>query len=196
MSFDLSRIRFDARQDFLGVVMQQGRVQLDADWNEWVAELARRLQAGTLDTFGGNVVPRITPDGFRIDAAGGVLTIGVGRIYVDGLLAENHGGTPDVLEQRLAELTGTTPLDYTAQPYYPDAPGLPEGAGPHLVYVDVWQRDITAINAPELVEPAVGVDTTGRLQTVWQVKVLPDVGNITCAADDDEIPNWLTATAP
>lgn len=196
MSFDLSRIRFDARQDFLGVVMQQGRVQLDADWNEWVAELARRMQAGTLDTFGGNVVPRITPEGFRIEAAGGGLTIGVGRIYVDGLLAENHGGTPDAWEHRLAELTGTTALDYTAQPYYPDAPGLPEGPGPHLLYVDVWQRDITAINVPELVEQAVGVDTTGRLQTVWQVKVLPDVGNITCDTVDDEIPNWLTETAP
>ena len=196
MSFDLSRIRFDARQDFLGVVMQQGRVQLDADWNEWVAELARRMQAGTLDTFGGNVVPRITPEGFRIEAAGGALSIGVGRIYVDGLLAENHGGTPDAWERRLAELTGTTPLDYTAQPYYPDAPDLPEGAGPHLVYVDVWQRDITAINMPELVEQAVGVDTTGRLQTVWQVKVLADVGNITCDADDEDIPNWLTETAP
>ena len=60
MSFDLSRIRFDVRRDFLGVVMQQGRVQLDADWNEWVAQLARRIQAGSLDTYGGNVVPRIT----------------------------------------------------------------------------------------------------------------------------------------
>ena len=59
MSFDLSRIRFDVRRDFLGVVMQQGRVQLDADWNEWVAQLARRIQAGSLDTYGGNVVPRV-----------------------------------------------------------------------------------------------------------------------------------------
>ena len=195
MSFDLSRIRFDARRDFFGVVMQQGRVQLDADWNEWVAELARRLQAGTLDTFGGNVVPRITPDGFRIEAAGGALTIGPGRIYVDGLLAENHGGTPDAWAPRLAELAGTAPLAYTAQPYYPDPPALPAG-GPHLVYVDVWQRDITAIEDPGLIETAVGVDTTGRRQTVWQVKVLPNVGNATCASDDADIDGWLAATAP
>ncbi|MBT0959874.1 DUF6519 domain-containing protein [Denitromonas iodatirespirans] len=195
MSFDLSRIRFDARRDFFGVVMQQGRVQLDADWNEWVAELARRLQAGTLDTFGGNVVPRITPDGFRIEAAGGDLTIGPGRIYVDGLLAENHGGTPDAWEPRLAELAGTAPLAYTAQPYYPDPPALPDG-GPHLVFLDVWQRDITAIEDPGLIEPAVGVDTTGRRQTVWQVKVLPNVGNATCASDDEDVDGWLAETAP
>nr|WP_298145466.1 DUF6519 domain-containing protein [uncultured Pseudomonas sp.] len=195
MSFDLSRIRFDARQDFLGVVMQQGRVQLDADWNEWVAQLARRLQAGSLDTYGGNVVPRITPDGFRIEADGGALSIGVGRIYVDGLLAENHGAAPDTWEPRLAELTGSLPLDYAAQPYYHNPPELPDG-GPHLAYVDVWQRELSAVNMPELVEKAVGVDTTGRLQTVWQVKLLADVGDISCATNDDEIPGWLEATAP
>ena len=195
MSFDLSRIRFDPRRDFLGVVMQQGRVQLDSDWNEWVAELSRRIQAGTLDTFNGNVVPRITPDGFLIEAAGGALTIGPGRMYVDGLLAENHGGTPEAWEPRLARLTGTTPLDYTAQPYYPDPPPLPE-TGTHLVYLDVWQREITPVEDPGLIEQAVGVDTTGRLQTVWQVRVLEDVGSITCATPDDEIDLWQAETAP
>ena len=130
MTFDLSRIRFDPRQDFLGVIMQQGRVQLDADWNEWVAELSRRLQAGTLDTFNGTVVPRITPDGFRIDATGGTLTIGPGRIYVDGILAENHGAPPDAWDPRLAELAGTAPVDYLDQPYYPDPPAAARGRHP------------------------------------------------------------------
>ncbi|QKE63262.1 right-handed parallel beta-helix repeat-containing protein [Aquipseudomonas campi] len=195
MSFDLSRVRFDARRDFLGVVMQQGRVQLDADWNEWVAQLARRIQAGALDTFGGNVVPRITPDGFRIEAGGGSFTIGAGRIYVDGLLAENHGAAPNVWEPRLAELTGSAALGYANQPYYPNPPVLPQG-GPHLVYVDVWQRDVTAVEAPDLVEKAVGVDSTGRLQTVWQVKVLANVGNSTCATEDEDVPGWQALTAP
>jgi hypothetical protein len=195
MSFDLSRIRFDARSDFLGVVMQQGRVQLDADWNEWVAQLGRRLQAGSLDTFGANVVPRITPEGFQIQAAGGNLSIGPGRIYVDGLLAENHGGQPNAWEPRLAELTGTAAVDYAAQPYYPNPPALPAD-GPHLVYVDVWQRDISSLNVPDLVEKAVGVDTTGRLQTVWQVKLLANVGASSCATPDAEVPGWLAATAP
>jgi len=50
MSFDCSRFTFNAWHDFLGVVMQQGRVQLDADWNEFSSQLLRRIQAGTLDT--------------------------------------------------------------------------------------------------------------------------------------------------
>ncbi|WP_372742939.1 DUF6519 domain-containing protein, partial [Neptunomonas sp.] len=112
MTFDLSRIRFDARKDFLGVVMQQGRVQLDSDWNEWIAQLSRRLQAGTLDMFNGSVVPRITPEGFLIEAVGGALSIGAGRIYVDGLLAENHGGAPLAWNPQLAELSGTAAIDY------------------------------------------------------------------------------------
>ncbi len=195
MSFDLSRVRFDARKDFFGLVMQQGRVQLDAEWNEWVAQLARRIQATSLDTFGGTVVPRTTPDGFRIDAVGGDLRIGLGRIYVDGLLAENHGGAPATWDPRLATPTGTTAPGYTEQPYYPSPPALPAG-GPHLVYLDVWQRDVTAVEDPGLIEPAVGVDTTGRLQTVWQVKLLPDVGNSSCATPDADLPGWAAATAP
>ncbi|UYG09330.1 hypothetical protein [Halomonas sp. M4R1S46] len=50
------------------------------------------------------------------------------------------------------------------------------------------------MNAPDLIEPAVGVDTTGRLQTVWQVKGLPDVGDIGCATDAADIPGWPAAT--
>src|SRR5262245_58534095 len=133
MSSDFSRWSFDPWRDFSAVLMQQGRVDTDADRNEWVAIVARRIQAGSLDTLGRAVVPRETPDGFRIEATGGNLTIGRGRMYVDGLLAENHGDAPLAFDPHLAELVGTEPLDHDDQPYQPDAPELP-GGGPHLVY--------------------------------------------------------------
>jgi hypothetical protein len=197
MGLDFSRLRFDARKDFGGVLMQQGRVQLDSDWNEWVAALARRIQTGALDTVGPAVVPRETPDGFLIEAAGGALTIGAGRMYVDGLQVENHGAPPvDEWNRRLAELTSTKPVDYAAQPYLPNPPALPASAGPHLVYLDVWQREIGHLQDEGLIESAVGVDSTGRLQTVWQVKVLADVGDVTCATDDADIPNWPETIRP
>src|SRR5438128_12525247 len=91
MGGDYSWLTFDPRRDHAGVLMQQGRVQLDSDWNEQVELLDRRLRAETTDIIGRAVVPRETPDGFRIEAIGGALTIGRGRMYVDGLLAENHG---------------------------------------------------------------------------------------------------------
>lgn len=195
MSFDCSRFTFNAWHDFLGVVMQQGRVQLDADWNEFSAQLLRRIQAGTLDTFGEPVVPRVTPNGFKIEAAAGALSIGVGRMYVDGLLAENHGAVPLQWDPLLAEQRGSVALNYTAQPYYPQPPALP-GGGPHLVYLDVWQREVTFLEYPDLVEKAVGVDTTARLQTVWQVKVLPNIATEDCATPDANIPGWAAVTAP
>jgi parallel beta-helix repeat protein len=195
MSFDNSRHIFDPGNDYLGVIMQQGRVQLDADWNDLVAQITRRLQAGTLDTVGRAVVPRETADGFLITAAGDDLSIGRGRIYVDGLLAENHGPVPDQWDPVLAELTGSAGLSYDEQPYYPNPPALPTG-GPHLVYLDVWQREVTYLQQPELLEKAVGVDTTGRLQTVWQVKLLPNVGAISCSTAEAEIPGWPAATRP
>jgi hypothetical protein len=210
MTFDLSRVSFDARRDFLGVIQAQGRVGLDADWNEWVAQLLRRLQVGTLDGLEGTAVPRITPRGFEIGQQGGTLTIGPGRMYVDGLLAENHGlpekqgGKPGVWEPRLAELVGDDAVPYAAQPYQPylkdenyvkthlDPALLLPGSGTHLAYLDVWQRDITVLQDPRLIEPAIGEETTGRRQTLWQVKLLPNPTNalFSCASKDGDIPGW------
>jgi hypothetical protein len=192
MSFDNSRSTFHPWRDYFGVVMQQGRVQLDSDWNEWLAEFARRVQAGTLDILGVSGVPSTTPSGFKITATNAPsITIGPGRIYVDGLLAENHGAKKTAQwDPALAEWSGVgqTPTDYTQQPYLPGA-SIP-GSGPYLVYLDVWQRDITYLQDPDLVEKAIGVDTTGRRQTVWQVKLL-DVssvtGGVTCATSDSGI---------
>jgi hypothetical protein len=207
MSFDNSRNTFNPWNDYLGVVMQQGRVQLDADWNELIAEFARRIQAGTLDILGLAGVPASTPFGFKInaytDASGNPhITIGTGRMYVDGLLVENRG--PAGLAQwdfALAEWSGAPPgaaetdIDFTNQPYLPGAT-IP-GNGPFLVYLDVWQREVTYLEDQSLIDPAVGVDTTARLQTVWQVKLL-DVstvpGGVSCYTPDANIQspsiNW------
>jgi hypothetical protein len=205
MGADLSRVRFDAGRDHAGVVLQQGRVLLDADWNEQVAILDRRLRADAAD-LGSNgpvpgiagvaVVPRTTPDGFRIALAGGVMTIGRGRMYVDGLLAENHGTGLQIFEPLLAESTGSADTPYLTQPYWPTPDPLPAG-GTHLVYLDVWSREVTPLEAPDLVEPAVGVDTTTRVQTVWQVRVhAPDTPGIDCTTPDADIPDWSAVIAP
>lgn len=195
MSFDNSRFTFDARKNYSGVVMEQGRVQMDADWNEWLAELNRRIQAGTLDLLGQAVYPPTTPFAFQITAttSGGAnqLTIGPGRMYVDGLLAENHGDpSAAVWDPALAELSNspqpppsaaTGAISYTSQPYLPGAT-IPAG-GPFLAYLDVWVRPVTYIEDADLVDKAVGVDSTGRLQTVWQVKLMPapQGGSWTCS---------------
>src|SRR5690606_4638102 len=84
-----------------------------------------------------------------------------------------------------------------AQPYLPSAPGLPE-AGRHLVYLDVWNREVTALENPSLVESAVGVDASSRLQTVWQVRLLDEAldAGTSCATPDAELPGWSALIAP
>jgi hypothetical protein len=190
VSFDISRATFNPWNDYSGVVMEQGRVQTDADWNEWLAELSRRIQAGTLDTMGHAVYPATTPYAFQIAASstGGTNTIniGVGRMYVDGLLVENHGEPTTLWDPVLDELSNTPqPPPVPLQPLGPSnsiafgdqryalgAP-VPTGTGAYLAYLDVWRRPITYIEDPSLVDVAIGVDTTGRLQTAWQVGLLP-----------------------
>jgi hypothetical protein len=186
VSFDNSRYIFNPWNNYSSVVMPQGRVQLDADWNEWLSEIARRIQAGTLDTMGRAVYPLTTPNAFYISgsSAPSAINIGMGRMYVDGLLAENHGVLANATwDPGLAELSGSpqpapasigptaNDTPYTSQPYLPNA-ALPAGSGPYLFYLDVWTRAVTWLQDPEMVDKAVGVDTSGRLQTVWQVRWL------------------------
>src|SRR5262249_7234621 len=183
--------------------MEQGRVQLDSDWNEWLAGLSRRTRAETLDILGRAAYPATPHNAFHITASnsGGKnsISIGPGRMYVDGLLAENHGvATSAQWDPALAEMSGspqpppateTDTIDYTAQPYFPNAPAI-SGNGPFLAYLDVWVRPITYLEDPNLVDKAVGVDTTGRLQTVWQVKLLSVPAGTICASS---ITGWPPA---
>jgi len=188
VSFDNSRITFNPLNDYSGVVMEQGRVQTDADWNELLFEMGRRLQAGALDTMGQAVYPTTTPFAFQIvpsTAAGGSVTIGRGRMYVDGILVENHGQIVNGLltngswDPALAELSGSpqpplatdaNPVPYESQPCIMAAP-FPTAPGDYLVYLDVWKQPVTFIEDSNLIDAAIGVDTTGRLKTMWRVSV-------------------------
>ena len=218
MSFDSSRFAFNPWNDFSGVVMPQGRVQLDSDWNEWLAELARHIRAGTLDTLGRAVYPLTTPNAFLITPTSGSISIGVGRMYIDGLPVENHGlpapqsggwippnitpsATQPAWDPALDELVGQNPIDYLQQPYFPNASKLapfPTGNGPYLVYLDVWQREITFLEYPDLMEKAVGVDTAGRYQTVWQVRWLDlsSMSGVTCSTKDSDVAPWNVLIQP
>lgn len=196
MSGDYSRWTFDPANDHAAVLLQQGRILTDADWNENASIGMRRQQATTLDVVGAGGVPSQTPDGFEIALpAAGQLTIGVGRAYVDGLLAENHGAPRPDFDPTLAEAVTAAPVAYTQQPYYPAPPALPV-SGTAVAYLKVWQRDITALERPALIEPALGIDTTTRLQTAWQVKVLPVAGLTDCPADLTALPGFLAAEPP
>ena len=167
MSGDYSRKRFESHHNYSGVLMQQGRVLLDADWNEQIDIDLRRQRAETVDTIGRAVVPMETPDGFRVELNAGEMSIFPGRMYVDGLLAENHGTGVQEYYAVLEEERGSEPVLYQNQPFFPNAQTIEPlpTSGTHIAYLDVWQRELTYVKQPDLVESAVGVDTTCLLYT-------------------------------
>src|SRR4026209_239279 len=85
----ISRKTFDSRKHYSGVLQQQGRVQVDADWNEQLAIHHHRTETEATDVIGACGAPT-HGGGFKVEKTpdGQDLTIAAGRIYVEGLLCE------------------------------------------------------------------------------------------------------------
>src|SRR5579885_1177324 len=98
MKGDFSRRTFNPRKHYSGVLMQQGRVQTDADWNEQLEIQHHRAEVEARDLVGACGVPK-EGGGFAVQplnsASAGVndLSVSAGRIYVDGLLCESDAAT-------------------------------------------------------------------------------------------------------
>lgn len=198
MAGDYTRFTFNPQKDYSGVFKQQGRVELDSEFNELIEIIDRRWRSETIDIISHCVVPNTTPDAFLITlTAMGAFDIGIGRMYVDGIQVENHGLPPLEFRADLGETPGTAPIPYDDQPYLPARlpPVLAAGANTTgLVYLDVWQREVTGLEDPSIREIALGgPDTTTRIQSVWQVRVLENVGQHGCG---DDIAIWDQTIAP
>jgi hypothetical protein len=179
MPEDISRLTFRKTRHYSSVRQQQGRVQVDADWNEQSDIIAHRIETEAIDVVGPCGIPQ-GQAGFALQPQGNNLLISSGRCYVDGILCENEAAVL-FTEQR-------------------DLPGerFPTTDGVYLAYLDVWQRPITALEDPAIREVALGgPDTATRLQTVWQVRLLA-LANSVLTADPchQTFPEWdkLTAT--
>lgn len=85
MGSDRARVSYDPRQQYRSVVMQQGRVTLEADFNEELAIAGDALREETLDIVG----PNGTPDnGYLIEPLSSPpfdFGIALGTMYVGGL---------------------------------------------------------------------------------------------------------------
>lgn len=159
MSSDRARITYDPSRHYHGVLAQQGRVSLEADWNEAQAITGAQLEARTLDFVG----PVGSPDrGYRITAAvdddrdaTGDLLASPGSLYVGGQrVSVDHelrcGDQPDW-------------VDHEADPLWRDAaiPGQPH----ELVYLLAREQEVSAVEDPVLRDVALGgPDTTQRLR--------------------------------
>jgi hypothetical protein len=157
MRGDFSRETYDRIRHFSRVLQQQGRVQVDADWNEQTEVLLHYLRTLAADLIGPFAGPAGDGLGFEIKGADpdrpSALAIGRGRYYVDGILCENEA-----------------PAEYATQPDHPTPLEL-KTSGTYLLYLDVWERHITTLEDDRIRDAALGgPDTTSRAKIVWQVK--------------------------
>ena len=156
MKGDFSRRTFDPEKYFSRVLMQQGRVHLDADWNEQAAIQLHLLRTLVQDIVGPHGGPA---DSFMIRSARRSFRIMPGHYYVGGILCElDH------------------PVLYAKQPNLPLVPGMNDD-GVYLAYLDVSERHVSYLEDEQGDEPGIrevalgGADTATRAKVVWQVKL-------------------------
>lgn len=200
MHGDISRRTFSERHAYRAVVLQQGRVVLDADFNEQADLVAHHDEARTADIVGrvGGALPAdpAAPGPFAIRAADGTVPAGVpwsslvvtpGRYYVDGVLTESFApasglGWPLTAQPHVRALPGVTV----------DGLGVPTGAATrYALYLEASDHGVTADEEARLRESALGgPDTSLRRQTTWQVRWAP-LGAEVCS---DLGAGWLVRT--
>lgn len=190
MKGDFTRDTFDPARHFRRVLMQQGRVQLDADWNEQTSILLHYLQTLAADILGPHRGPAVVD---------GVDSMGFELITQGTPDAEKKLKAMEPDERRLkALIEGIKNSDavigvgryyvhgilvenhrallFTEQPGYPfaDDTELSDLQDKELLaYLDVWERHITHVQDDFIREVALGgADTCSRTQVVWQVKAL------------------------
>ena len=182
---NFSRDTFDRLKHYVGVRLQQGVPIVDADWNE-LEDIRRYELQAFLNWFVGNGVPDGN-DGFNIEAVGDPNDLlirggdgtaeGAGRLLIEGL---------DVLNE--------SDMRYTAQPLY-NNPALaaewgvdpipplttPAGNRSDLIYIDVWEREVDSTEDPNLINPAIGVETCVRIKREWAVRTLENTSSLPAA---------------
>jgi len=208
MKGDFSRNIFQPARHYSTVLMQQGRVLLDADWNEQASIFAyylRSLARDLIGPYGGPetncgfriIVKAPDPDiptGYPAEAFDHNFAISRGHYYVGGILCEN-----DFLG---IYAQGNPQIPAAHQPdYFPEE--LENGT--YIIYLDVWERHATALDDQLIREVALGPqgpDTSTRARVVWQVRALKldgtkhnnlEFNNLVCA---NTLPQGATAIHP
>jgi hypothetical protein len=170
MRGDFTRLFNNRENGYSRLLLQQGRVLIDSDFNEAqdiIAQAVRTLAEVVIGPHGGE------PGAFLISAAEREtdFNIGRGRYYVQGVLTESTG-------------------DVTYLGQFDDERELPQGA--YLAYLDVWEQQVTSLEEPGIREVALGgPDTATRARVRWQVRLMP----MREPPQEETIEEWLAARA-
>jgi hypothetical protein len=174
MKTQISRYTYRPTRHYSGVYQQQGRMIVDADLNEQ-AEITDRRLTDLLRVTVKSGAP--AEGGLALKVVGTNVLLVPGKLYVDGLAA--------VLEADPAQAAG---IALNRQADYPAYPALASGS--FRLYADVWERPVTALEDPELMDTGLhGADTASRSQTMLQVKTCPLAVNPESATENPPLGN-------
>ena len=160
MTGDFSKWYFDRKNNFNGVLHQQGRVLLDSDWNDQTRIINDWQNQAGRDIIGPGVaaIPASEPDALEVKSAsrsGSDVNVSVnpGRGWVDGLAVCLACDKSDPVE-----FVAT----YLEDPVSPILNGTRDA-----VILEVWQEEVNGFQLSDmLIEPALGgPDTTERVHT-------------------------------
>ena len=164
MKGNFSRLRHARAKGYSRVMMQQGRVLLDSDWNEQSDLVTIAIRDLSRDIFGPHGGPGPEP-GFKLTIEGSKLKIGPGRYYVQGIMVNNENRKPFYVQDQVGFSKKTLPLENEAW----------------MAYLDVWDDYVAPEQDEALIEVALGgPDTCGRAKTFGQVNYMT-LGNLTAA---------------
>lgn len=184
MGSDRARISYNSTRKYRAVVAQQGRVTLEADWNEAQQIASEELREETLDFVGASGTP---DNGYEVIAAVQPLAppfdfaTRAGTMYVGGVRAFS-----------------TKPIEYSNQLDWLDRVGDPDWVDPsntasasELVYLLLREQEISAIEDSALLEKALGgPDTTQRLRLIQHIVRLKTNSATCSSALDEAIKIW------
>ncbi len=151
---NFSRSTFDPKKHYVSVRLQQGVPLVDADWNEM-----EDIRQHEFETFLKSIVGAGVPahdTGFQIQAvdSDNDFLIKAGMCIVNGQIVVNEQD-----------------LHYSEQQLEFLSPPSHSNIRTDLVYLDVWEEEITSANDPTLINPAIGIETCVRIERKWAVRV-------------------------
>jgi hypothetical protein len=107
---------------------------------------------------------------------------GAGRCLVDGRDAVHEGRLNYSSQQLFANPALATAWDV---PVVAELTAPSSGTRADLVYLDVWEREVTVAEDETLVDQLINVETCVRLKREWAVRVRPGSGQVPVSGDAD-----------